>query len=143
MLAVSLIVQLLNTGDQNYAPLGKGEQEVAHLALSEAADVEPASNSVRTGARVAGHSILDHLTAGAGSADLGGVGKVANDLNTSNAAGGGRAERTDGRAGSGAEDGAEEGRHFDGLAGWMGGVEAVGMGPDLETGDKFGMFTQS
>ena len=100
-----------------HSPLGEGEHEVAHLALDEAANVEPAGNAVATGTRVAGDSISEHLAAGASSADFGGVGEVANDLDASNAAGGGRAERADGRAGGGAKYGAEEGGHVDGFAG--------------------------
>ena len=80
----------------------------------EAGNVEPAGVTVVAGTAVAGNSEPEDLLAGAGGAELGGVGQVTDDGDASVGTSRGGAEGAGGRAlGNGAGGGAEESRHVE------------------------------
>lgn len=85
-------------------PLGQTEKVVPLRTLSETGDAEPASLAVVARARVAGDSVPDELTPGAGGDELGSVSKITDDGDTGDGARGRSAEGTGTEGGAAHED---------------------------------------
>lgn len=96
----------------HFIPLGKVHEVVSRRTLSKAGNLEPAGLAVFTRAAVAGDSVADDFTAGAGGVDLGSISEVTNDgdLGERSSRGGAESTGSKSRSDSGAAKGGRE-RH--------------------------------